>query len=211
MTNAIESVTFQPGDYVFCNFSVTAGTVNVNPSSSAPVRIFIDNPNSSRCAGNGLGSGQGNFNAATGINNLLSGATAPSGLQVYVVGDGGGYDNAKSVTIGVTVSCSSFDILHVCLTAAPPATQSMVIYAPTSAGTVDTGACVIAHVCAAGTFAGAIVGDNVTVRAATISQDIDLGNYPLYDGVTVFRPVQYIECDASLHALTAAASDLSGC
>ena len=68
-----------------------------------------------------------------------------------------------------------------------------------------------AGVCAAGTFSGAIIGDNVTVRAATISQDLDLGNYPLYNGVTVFRPVQYIECDASVHALTGATSDMTGC
>jgi hypothetical protein len=210
MTNPGESVTFQPGDYVLCNFNVTAGTVNVNPSSSAPVRIFVDNPNSSRCSGNGLGSAQGNFNAATGINNLLSGATAPSGLQIYAVGDGGGYDNSKTVNIAVPASCSSFSILHVCLSVVAPVTQSMVIYAPTSAVTVDTGAC-IAGVCAAGTYSGAIVGDNVSLRAATISQDLDLGNYPLYDGVTVFRPVQYVECDTSVHALTGAASDLSGC
>jgi hypothetical protein len=212
MTNANESVTFQPGDYVFCNFNVTAGTVNVNPSSSAPVRIFIDNPNSSRCAGNGLGTAQGNFNAATGINNLLSGATAPSGLQIYVVGDGSGYDNAKSVSIGATTSCSSLNLLGVCLAAATPVTQAMVIYAPTSTVTVDTHACVpLTSICAAGTYSGAIVGDNVNVTAATISQDLDLGNYPLYNGVTVFRPVQYIECDASVHALTGATSDVTGC
>ncbi len=101
MTSAAESVTFAPGDYVFCNFNVTAGTVNVNPTASAPVRIFIDSPNSARCKNNGLGSNQGNFTAATGITNLLSGTVAPSVFQIYVQGDGGGYDNATSVNIGI--------------------------------------------------------------------------------------------------------------
>jgi Tfp pilus assembly protein PilX len=213
------SVTFQPGDYVFCDFSVTGGTVNVNPSSSAPVRIFIDNPNSTRCKSPNGVSPEGNFKATTGINNLLSGATAPSGLQIYLVGDGGGYDNATTVNIGVTTTCKTF-LLGVCVAANTPATQSMVLYAPTSAVTVDTGACVIAGVCAAGDYSGALVGDNVTIRAGTITEDLDLGNYPLYVGVNVFRPIQHIECSNSITSLdglksSATAIDLahdtSGC
>ncbi len=129
MTSAAESVTFAPGDYVFCNFNVTAGTVNVNPTASAPVRIFVDSPNSTRCKSNGLGSNQGNFTAATGINNLLSGTVAPSVFQIYVQGDGGGYDNATSVNIGDSAACT-LKVLGICTQMSTPVTQSMVVYAP---------------------------------------------------------------------------------
>jgi hypothetical protein len=222
MTSASESVTFQPGDYVFCNFNATAGTVNVNPSSSAPVRIFIDNPNSSRCKNNGLGSNQGNFNAPNGVANLLSPSnptgttTAPSGLQIYLVGDGNGYDNATSVNIGDTATCT-LRVLGTCTQMSTPTVQSMVIYAPTSSVTVNTGVCVlrVGGTCtlgAAGIFDGAIIGDTVSITASTITQDLDLGNYPLYDGVMVFRPIQYIQCDSSLTSLSGnPATDTSGC
>jgi hypothetical protein len=216
MTSAAESVTFAPGDYVFCNFNVTAGTVNVNPTASAPVRIFIDNPNSTRCKSNGLGSNQGNFTAATGIKNLLSGTVAPSVFQVYVAGDGGGYDNATTVNIGDSAVCT-LTVLGTCTTMSTPVTQSMVIYAPTSAVTVNTGVCLVkvGAVCtlgAAGVFSGALIGDNVNITASTITQDLDLGNYPLYNGISVFRPVQYIQCDSTLTSLTGNAStDTSGC
>ncbi len=216
MTSAAESVTFAPGDYVFCNFNVTAGTVNVNPTPSAPVRIFVDSPNSPRCKSNGLGSNQGNFTAATGITNLLSGTVAPSVFQIYVVGDGGGYDNATSVNIGDSATCT-LKVLGICTQMSTPVTQSMVVYAPTSSVTVNTGVCLVkvGSLCtlgAAGVFSGALIGDNVNVTASTITQDLDLGNYPLYDGVSVFRPVQFIQCDATLTSLTASATtDTSGC
>ncbi|MEA2159112.1 MAG: hypothetical protein QOD66_1492 [Solirubrobacteraceae bacterium] len=216
MTSAAESATFAPGDYVFCNFNVTAGTVNVNPTASAPVRIFIDNPNSTRCKSNGLGSSQGNFTAATGIKNLLSGTVAPSGFQVYLAGDGGGYDNATSVNIGDSAVCT-LTVLGTCTTMSTPVTQSMVIYAPTSAVTVNTGVCLlkVGGVCtlgAAGVFSGAMIGNTVNVTASAITQDLDLGNYPLYNGISVFRPVQYIQCSSTLTSLTGDAStDTSGC
>ncbi len=175
MTKATESVSFSSGDYVFCNVNVTAGTINVAPTASAPVRLFVDSPTSSRCANDGLGASQGNFIASKGINNTLSGTTAPSGLQIYVAGDGS-YDDNTSVTIGDTCVLT-------CLT------QSMVIYAPTSAVTVSTGTTGIA-----GTFDGAVVGNDVSLTAGEITQDLDLGNYPIYDGVQVFRAQQYVEC-----------------
>ncbi len=56
----------------------------------------------------------------------------------------------------------------------------MVIYAPTSSVTVQ-----------AAMFDGALIGDNVSLTAGTITEDLDLGNYPLYNGVSVFRPAQY--------------------
>ncbi len=177
MSNSNESVTFEPGDYVFCNFNVTAGTVKVDPSSSAPVRIFVDSPNSARCQSDGLGSNQGNFTAATGITNLLSGTVAPSQFQVYVVGDGGGYDDATSVNIGDTASCT-LKVLGVCTQMSTPVTQSLVVYAPTSSVTVNTGVCLIkvgssCTLGAAGVFDGALIGDNVNITASTITQDLE--------------------------------------
>jgi hypothetical protein len=216
MSGSSESVTFEPGDYVFCSFNVTAGTVKVDPSSSAPVRIFIDSPNSARCKSDGLGSGQGNFTAATGITNLLSGAVAPSQFQVYVVGDGNGYDNATSVNIGDAATCT-LTVLGVCTQMSTPVTQSLVVYAPTSSVTVNTGVCVVkvgssCTLGAAGVFDGALIGDNVNITASTITQDLDLGNYPLYDGVMVFRPIQYIQCDTSVTSLSGdATTDTNGC
>jgi Tfp pilus assembly protein PilX len=218
MTHAGASITLSSGDYVFCNFNVTAGTVNVSPTASAPVRIFVDSPNSARCKNDGLGSNQGNFIASTGINNLLSGAVAPSVFQVYVEGDGGGYDNATTVNIGDSATCTAHaPITGTCIAMSTPVTQEMVVYAPTSAVTINTGVCLLTlgancTLGNAGVFDGAIVGDNVTVTASVITQDLDLGNYPLYDGVNVFRPIQYIQCDASVTSLTGNAStDTAGC
>ena len=65
---------------------------------------------------------------------------------------------------------------------------------------------------AAGVFSGALIGDPVNVTASNITQDLDLGNYPLYNGISVFRPVQYIQCSSTLTSLTGNAStDTSGC
>jgi hypothetical protein len=88
---------------------------------------------------------------------------------------------------------------------------------------VDTGACVTALgikvICTGGVFEGSIVGDNVTVSAATITQDLDVTNYPLYNGVNAIHPIAFKQCTAvsSLAGLaaspssTAAATDLAGC
>ncbi len=108
-------------------------------------------------------------------------------------------------------------MLDICTQMSTPVTQSMVVYAPTSSVTVNTGVCLVkpgspCTLGAAGVFSGALIGDNVSVTASTITQDLDLGNYPLYDGVSVFRPVQFIQCDATLTSLTAnATTDTSGC
>lgn len=194
VTQSSGTLTLAAGDYVFCNFNVTGGTVNASPTNStpiAPVRIFIDNPNSTRCKGKG--GSQGNFTASTGITNGLlglSGIVASSGVQIYVVGDGNTtnpYDNATTVSIGTKATC-----VVVC---SNPVTQAMVVYAPTSAVTLNTGVCLLGPLlCAGGVFEGSIIGDNVTASATTFTQDLDLGNYPLYNGVEVFHPVQYIQC-----------------
>lgn len=199
------SVTFQPGDYVFCNFNAAAGsTVNVNPSSSAPVRIFIDSPSSTRCAGDS--SPKGNFNDPAGFNNGLlatGGVLASSGLQVYVAGDGS-YDDATTVQIGPASTGGLLSLSAL--------TYGAVVYAPTSKVTVNVPALCVLGVCTGGVLDGAVVGNDVIIAALAITQDLDLGNYPLYDGVSVFRPVQYVQCNSSVTSLSGNAStDTAGC
>jgi hypothetical protein len=226
MTSAADSVAFNRGQYVFCNFNATNGTLTVN---SGPVQIFIASPNSTLCSANGYTkdpvSGTwngGNFNAANGINNTLTGtvngvlnALDPSELQIYDLGDGGGYDNATTVSIGDSTTCA-LKLLGTCTVANPPPTQSMVVYAPTSKTTINTGACLVGSVgsCtlgAAGAFAGSVIGDNTSITASVITQDLDIGNYPLYSGVNAFRPAEYVQCDGSVTQLTGTSSDISGC
>jgi type II secretory pathway pseudopilin PulG len=192
------SATLSSGDYVFCNFSATGGTVNISPSSaSAPVRIFIDSPTSSRCASDGLGSNQGNFNDTTAFSYGLVGAggvLAASGFQVYVVGNG--TNGGTTVQIGST-SLSG-------LLGGGNQTLGAIVYAPTSEVTVNVPGSL-------GAFEGSAVGYDTTVNAAAVTQDIDLANYPLYAGINAFRVTQYIQCDSSVTSLTQSTSDLSGC
>jgi hypothetical protein len=180
------TLAFPPGDYVFCNFNVTGGTITANSTASAPVRIFIDSSQSARCSANGLGSAQGNFIATPGLGNLLGnvvGATGASGLQIYVVGDQAAspYDNATTVTIGGSGVIENY-----------------VVYAPTSK--VNVSNCLVSinllgletDTCAA--IQGAVIGDDVTVQASVFTQDLDLSSYPLYSGLGAFHVQQYVEC-----------------
>jgi hypothetical protein len=196
--------TFAGGDYVFCNFNATGGSLTASPSATTPVRIFIRSPSS--CGGSG-----GNFTAATGFNNSLRGVVNgvantvdPSGIQIYVQGDGS-YDNATTVNVGTSGQGT-------------PLSQAMIIYAPTSAVTVNTGACSlllglcsVLNTAAAGTFSGNIVGDNVSITSGVITQDLGIGNYPLYSGTNAFRPVQYVQCSTSVTTLSGSSSDTNGC
>lgn len=191
------SATFTSGDYVFCNFSATGGTVNVSPTSSAPVRIYIDSPTSSRCASDGLGSNQGSFNDTAGFSNGLlgtGGVLASSGLQIYVVGDG--TNDGTTVQIGPTSTSGLLSLGSL--------TEGAVVYAPTSKVTVNVPG-------SAGAFEGAIVGYDTSVGAVTVTQDLDLANFPLYAGINAFRVTQYIQCDNSVTSLTQSTSDLNGC
>ena len=216
------TATFAPGDYVFCNFNATAGTINASASASAPVRIFILAPNQPPCNGytytaaQEVGGQIGDFNASQGLNNSLLGLVDgltntldPSGLQIYVEGDGS-YDNATSVNVGDAATCTLSVI--VCVAASTPP-EGMVVYAPTSSVNVSTKACVLVAVCAGSTFSGAIVGDNVTVTATAITQDLDLGNYPIYSGANSYRLAEEIHCNGSLTKLggTSVSADTSGC
>jgi hypothetical protein len=223
------TATFSAGDYVFCNFEATGGTINTSASSSTPVRIFILPPNAAPCNGYTYTAAQetggtvGNFYASPGINNLLTGtvnnvaATVdPSALQIYVQGDGS-YDNNTQVYIGDGDTCTSKSILDVCLTALPSiATEGMVIYAPTSSVNVNLGQCVVGVLgaCAVGTagaFEGSAIGDNTQITATAITQDLDIGNYPLYSGTSLLHPVEYVQCGGSTTSLADSGTDTAGC
>jgi hypothetical protein len=170
------TATFNPGDYVFCNFSYTGGTITFNDSASAPVRIFIDSPTSTRCSGN-AGS-QGNFTTTKALQNPLAGltgATGASGLQVYAVGNG------TNDGTSVTVAGGSLNVV-----------QSLIVYAPTSNVNVTAGCLLV--VCAA--LEGSFIGYDTTINAAVITQDLDLNNYPLYSGLGAFHVQKYVECKA---------------
>ena len=183
------TVNFPAGDYVFCNFNATGGTVSANSSATGPVRIFIDSPSSARCSGNGLGAApnQGNLVATNGFGNLLGntlGATGASGLQIYVVGDQAAspYDNTTAVTIGGSGSLI----------------ENYVVYAPTSKVTATN--CLVSvnllglETDACQAIQGAIIGDDVTIQASVFTQDLDLSNYPLYPGLGAFHVQSYVEC-----------------
>jgi len=180
------TATFQPGDYVFCSFNVTGGTVSTTTATAGPVRIFIDKPTSTRCSGD---TSVGNFTDTPGIDNLLEPSsplgttTAPSDVQIYVVGNGTA--NGTTVQIGPTTESTSLSAVY-----------GEIVYAPMSSVTVNVPAlCVL--VCAGGIFDGSIIGDNVNVSALTVTEDLDVGNFPLYAGINAFRAVQYIQCSAS--------------
>jgi Tfp pilus assembly protein PilX len=162
------TMTFTPGDYVFCDFNVTGGTVktNIPAASTTPVRIFIDSPTSTRCSSNGLGASQGNFKSTVGVSNLVGGAISLAGssqFQIYLVGNGTA--NGTSVNIGGSL------------------VESMFLYAPMSSVTVT-----------ALTFEGNLIGNNVDLTAPTILQNIGLNNYSLANNVGVFHVSQYTEC-----------------
>lgn len=222
------TASFAAGDYVFCNFNATGGTITTNASASTPVRIFILAPNQPPCSSytytpaeesNGT---VGNFLAKPGINNSLGGllnnvssAVDPSGLQIYVQGDGS-YDNKTTVDIEDPAQCTAY-LLGVCVSAtATIPLEGMVVYAPTSRVNLNLGQCLVGvlgacTVGAAGAFAGSIVGDDTTITASAITQDFDLGNYPLYSGASRLAPVEYVQCDNSKSTLADTTADTGGC
>jgi hypothetical protein len=171
-------ISFGPGDYVFCSFQ-TNGIVNLNPTSTQAVRIFIDSPASNRCSGfvghNGVSAG--NFIATKGVGNVLA-ATHPSQAQIYVAGNGISSGGTPNTTVTMTASSG--------LTAG----QGAFVYAPTSAVTVDSSLLGTGI----GTLFGSYVGYNLTVSATAVSQDLGLLNYPLSSTLGPFYIKQYIEC-----------------
>ena len=196
-------VTLYGGDYVFCGFSST-GPVNAYPAANKPVRIFIDNPKSARCANNSPLPAQnatnsvfsgltfwnyGNFKATQGvINNGVAGVVKPSGVQIYVVGDGvrgpAAYDDNTYVQLGTPPSG---------IISTNP-TQSEIVYAPTSDVLMTTADCSALILCTGSAFSGNIIGNDVTATASVFTQDLDLGNDPLYNGVNAYHVLQYVQC-----------------
>jgi hypothetical protein len=189
-TSGCSALTFQPGDYVFCDFQYN-GPVSLNPSSTQAVRIFIDNPHSSRCSGisgnhtgtqpTGFQPTYGNFVATHGVGNLL-GSTHPSQGQVYVAGNGSNNGTVAYSTGDTTLSA-----------------QDMFLYAPTSNVTVSAGqrcsTLLGQTLCTtAGTLAGAFIGWDLTVGGTAIAQDLGLLNYPLSNTLGPFHVKQYVEC-----------------
>ncbi|HWF35844.1 MAG TPA: hypothetical protein VG295_10725, partial [Solirubrobacteraceae bacterium] len=187
-TSSSTTLSFAPGDYVFCNFE-TNGPVNITASSSsAPVRIFIDT-NAAHCPGTPSHSGSlptnfkssgSNFIANQGIGGLIGGVTgtlSPSQVQVYVVGSG-------SVTTSGSVANAFF--LY-----APQATVSV-------ASTVS--------------FTGTVIGYDVTMNTILYTQSLGLNNYPISSSLGIFHTSQYRQCTNSVTALTGtSATDAAGC
>jgi hypothetical protein len=204
-----------PGDYVFCSFQ-TNGPVNVTASNNtAPVRIFVDSPNSSRCSGfqahpnpgpppglpSGFQTGAGSFVAQQGIGGLIGGVVttlSPAAVQVYVVGDGTPDDTVA--TSGPVSAANGFFMT-----------------APSSKVTVSS---LVA-------LTGAMIGYDVTVNTILYNQALSFGNYSgsisgassgSSSGSTsgnsygLFRPSQYVQCTNTLSALTGTiATDTAGC
>jgi hypothetical protein len=218
---------FATGDYYLCNFKATGGTISAPSSGTGPVRIFILAPNSAPCSSNGYTETSGawnggNFTATNGVNNLAAGITEgtvslaanPSAVQIYVEGDGVSsssapyYDGATSVAIGTSSNSSAL-------------TQQLIVYAPTSTVNVDTSSCLLglSSICtilsasAGGVFEGSVVGENVTIDASVVTQDFDIGNFPIESGADAFRVAEQVHCDGSLANLggTSLSADTSGC
>ncbi len=174
------TISFGPGDYMFCSFK-TNGPVNLNPTSSQAVRIFIDTPTSSRCSSFVSHSGRsalGSFTASKGITGILLAATHPSQAQVYVVGNG--------TEDGTTVTSTATGLAN---------GQAFFLYAPQSNATVSsTPSCVLTICAGSGRWPGRSSANNLTVTATAITEDLGLLNYPLSTTLGPFYIKQYIEC-----------------
>jgi hypothetical protein len=219
-----QTMTIPGGMYVLCNFNA-AGSVIASPTSTQPVEIFIDNPNSSRCAGNppltasdnpNFGGhaedSYGDFVAQQGIS-CTSCLATPSQLQVYVVGDDpqapspddgntfvqiGGYE--ANLGLGGQTNPTN-----------TPAAQAMVLYAPTSEVSLSTVECVAGLICVPGVFEGNIIGTDVYATAAAFQQDLDLGGYALYSGLDLYHVRRYVECSAVSSLTGNESTDTGGC
>jgi hypothetical protein len=189
LTLSSGSLTIPAGDYVFCNVNVTGGTLLANPTTTGPVRIFVDSPSSNgpnrNCSGQaGNFTDTPGFGLVSGVGSLLSqvGAVSASGqLQVYMASNG-------TAQIGSSNPLSLTSL-----------TESMFLYAPTATVTVGTTA-----------FDGNIVGGTTKVYATTLTQNLGLNNYGLYSGVGSFHVIQYQTCTPQWPP-PSAANALNGC
>lgn len=165
--NPLTTLTFQPGDYVFCSFNTNGPVSIAATNSTVPVRIFIDSPSSSRCssfvAHNGISAGS--FTASKGVGNVLSTLT-PAQAQIYVVGNGTNNGTTVTSTAGLGLG------------------QAFFLYAPTSNVTVSSPVLIT----------GTIVGYDVTASTILYTQSLGLNNYSLYSGIGAFHVQKYVEC-----------------
>jgi hypothetical protein len=165
------SLTLASGDYVFCSVSVDNGATLRTASSGGPVRIYVDSPASSRCSNS---SSTGNVTITGSLNPGVS--LTPSRLQIYLVGNG--TPGGTTVTIGRT---------------GLPLTNAFFLYGPDSDVTVYYSV-----------FTGTVIGRDVIMSAqqlglslvGVVTQDLNLANQPLANGLGVFRQKQYVECRA---------------
>jgi hypothetical protein len=199
-----ELLTLEAGkEYVFCSLwtngpiSLSAGASN----ASLPVRVFIDNRESSRCSEFvpyevELKSKEkekveaGSFYAGQGVGGYVGGALqtlSPTQVQIYLAGSG----EADKTKFTSTASGLA---------------QAFVLYAPQSEVNVS-----------ASTFGGALIGYDTIVSATTYTQDLGLNNYPLSNSFGVFHVAGYTQCSPSLPEplakglTTNTATDLTGC
>jgi hypothetical protein len=115
---------------------------------------------------------------------------SPTQVQIYITGEG--QNNNDSTEFMSTSSASN----------------AFFLYAPTSLVNAS-----------AFSFAGGVVGYDVTEYATLFTQNIGLNNYPLSNSYGVFHVAGYTQCSPSLpEALakaggltTNAATDLAGC
>jgi Tfp pilus assembly protein PilX len=170
------TVTLAGGDYVFCGVSVAAaGTLHTSVTASAPTRIFIDSPTSSRCSGV---PSSGNLSLLGGLNSVN---VTPSQLQIYMVGNG---SNTPRSTASVTT------------TSLGALTPAFFLYAPDTDVTVRSllfQGNVIGHDVT-------MIGCTALVclsAAQALTQDLNLANMPLSSSVGLFSRKQYIQCKAS--------------
>jgi Tfp pilus assembly protein PilX len=171
-----QTLTLGGGDFVFCSVSVASGgTLNTSLTSSSPTRIFIDNPNGSRCGGS-----TGNLSL---LGNLNTVNVNPSQLQIYMTGNG---------TAGGTTATINTALLS--------GTPAFFLYAPdtnvTMTYTLFTGN-IIGHdvamngYCVPIPLLGGCLLPSVT---NVLTQDLGLFNMPLSASVGVFTRKQYIQC-----------------
>ncbi|MEJ7787778.1 MAG: hypothetical protein WKF96_23495 [Solirubrobacteraceae bacterium] len=181
------TVTLPGGDYVFCKVAIT-GSATLRPEATAekPVRIFVDDPASARCAGNAADAANGNITVTGRIDPGVT--LQPSQLQFYPVGIADGSTNEaarRSAVFNTTTSALSL-------------LPGFFVYGPTTNVALKYT-----------TFTGTLVGYDVRATAAgtsgsllgltgvgTYTQDLNVNNLPLSSQLGVFSVAEYGECAA---------------
>jgi Tfp pilus assembly protein PilX len=160
-----QSLTLGGGDYVFCGVSVgSSATLNTSPTASAPTRIFIDSPSSSRCT---AVSSSGNLSLQGRLSTIN---LSPSALQIYMVGNGTPGGTTASIDLGLLSGTPAF-----------------FLYAPDTDVTMRS-------FLFQGNIIGHDVTMIADVALQTVTQDLNLSNLPLSSSIGLFTRKQYIQC-----------------